>query len=52
MGRIKGEVGTSKKVKALSLLASDLFSRPWGPASLFYFLAKLAGGLLWEFCQA
>ena len=49
--RIRSRVRASKGIKALLLLASDLFIRSWGPISLSYSLVGLAKKLLQGFCQ-
>ena len=52
MGRIRGRVGASggvkalEEVRALLLPASDLFARPWGPASSSCSPVGSAGGFL------
>ena len=52
MGEIRNRIKASKKVRASLLPASDLFTRLWGPTSLFCSLMRLVGGLLQGLCQA
>ena len=52
MGRTKSGIEASGEVKALLLLASDLFAGLWRLASLSYSSIRLAGGLLQGFHQA
>ena len=48
---IRGGVGALRGVKALLLLASDLFARLWGPVSSSCSLVRLAIGFLQGFYQ-
>ena len=51
MRETKIRVGASKEVKALLLLVSDLFIRPWGLTNSFCSLVELVKELLQEFRQ-
>ena len=50
--RVSKGVKASKKIGALSLPTSDLLLGPWGLASSFYFLVRLARRLLQGLCSA